>query len=183
MNWISRAVILIVLFFALLPLARADSANWKHLSPLLAQSAPVGEAGEFVPSNGKPVIVTFFASWCPPCTDEFGHLNSLAASEASGDVQIIGVNVFEDFGGVKNPERMKHFLERTDPQFVMVKGSAEILEAFGNIDRIPTGVVFGNSGDEVWRFVHERDAEKTHATSEDLIGALKLAKTGNFQKS
>lgn len=177
MTWISRAVIAIAVFFALLPIARAESADWQQLGPLLAKSEPLEEAADFKPSQGKPVVVTFFASWCPPCTDEFGHLNKIAANSEFADAQIVGVNVFEDFGGVKNPERMARFLERTDPQFELVKGSPSIREAFGNIDRIPTVVVYDGSGREIWRFVHERDAEKTHATEEDLIGALTQAQS------
>ncbi|MEX3011890.1 TlpA family protein disulfide reductase [Hoeflea sp. TYP-13] len=177
MNRISRAVILIAVFFALLPLARASDADWRQLRPLVEAASPLSSSGGMVPLEGQPVIVTFFASWCPPCTDEFGHLNTLAASEEFGDAQIIGINVFEDFGGVENPQRMERFLDRTQPQFPLVTGSKEIRAAFGNIDRIPTVVVYGKSGQEVWRFVHERNATKTHATADDLIGALKQAQT------
>ena len=27
--------------------------------------------------SGRPVIVTYFASWCPPCTHEFEALNTI----------------------------------------------------------------------------------------------------------
>lgn len=72
------------------------------------------------------MAVTFFASRCPPCTDEFRHLNALSAS--------------------------------------------------GEFDRIPTVVVYDQSGEEIWRFVHERDAEKTRATETDLRHALERAR-------
>lgn len=150
--------------------ARAD--DWRDLHAMVAAAAPIGAAvQEPLPRNG-PVIVTFFASWCPPCTDEFQHLNDLAGDARFADATIVAINLFEDFGGVKNPAQMARFLERTKPSFRVVEGSQEMRKAFGQIDRIPTVVVYGRSGEEIWRFVHERNAKKTHATRQDLERVL-----------
>jgi len=159
-------------------IAAAENASWRDLQPIVAAAPPVGTAGEIAGLNEGPVIVTFFASWCPPCTDEFKHLNALTRSREIGNAKIIGINLFEDFGGKKNPQRMARFLKSTDPQFPLISGSDAIAEAFGNIDRIPTIVVYGKSGREVWRFIHVRDAAKTHATMEELVKALALARAG-----
>ena len=72
---------------------------------------------------------------------------------------------------------MVEFLERTDPQFDLVTGSPDIRAAFGNVTRIPTVFVYGRSGREVWRFIHVKDAEKTHANETDLVDALKRAQS------
>lgn len=158
--------------------ALAENATWQDLRTLVEKAPPVGAATAAPTLTGSPVIVTFFASWCPPCTDEFRHLNELARSDELGDAKILGINLFEDFGGKKNPQRMVRFLKDTDPQFPLVSGSEKIAKAFGEIDRIPTIIVYGKSGREVWRFIHIRDAKKTHATMEDLVEALALARDG-----
>jgi len=151
-------------------LARAD--DWRGLHAMVAAATPIGAAAQDpLPRNG-PIVVTFFASWCPPCTDEFQHLNDLAGDTRFESTTIVAINLFEDFGGVKNPARMVRFLERTKPNFRLVEGTQEMRKAFGQIDRIPTVIVYGNSGEEIWRFVHERNAVKTHATREDLEKAL-----------
>ncbi len=131
-----------------------------------------------LPIDG-PVVVTFFASWCPPCTDEFRHLNTLAQSEALTDASILGINLFEDFGGQKNPARMARFLKSTQPQFPLIAGTEDMRIGFGPIDRIPTVIVFDASGREVWRFVHARGAEKTHVTYDELAKALERAQLLN----
>ncbi len=123
----------------------------------------------------KPVVVTFFASWCPPCLPEFMTLNELKKHPDAQGVSIIAVNIFEDFAG-KNPARMQRFLSRTNPEFPVVKGSAEIRAAFGNVSRIPTLVVYDGEGRESWRFVHKQGATKMTADLDEIVAALRAAK-------
>ena len=154
------------------PTASSEPANWTQLRELVAEATTVkGSIDAPVPENG-PVFVTFFASWC---TDEFGHLNALADREDLDGASIITINLFEDFGGKKNPARMARFITQTQPQFPLIAGTEEMHIAFGTITRIPTVVVYDRSGKEVWRFIHERNATKTHVTLDELREALEQA--------
>ena len=45
----------------------------------------------------RVVLVTFFASWCPPCRDEFKALNELQRQLGNEAFAIVAVNVFEEF--------------------------------------------------------------------------------------
>ncbi len=123
--------------------------------------------------KGKPVIVAFFASWCPPCIGEFSEISKAQAALSGKDVAFIGVNLFENWSGDSDPARMARFLAKTSPNFPLVQGSEDIAFAFGQVDRIPTLVVFDAAGNETWRFVHARGASKTHATADEIIAALK----------
>jgi thiol-disulfide isomerase/thioredoxin len=40
---------------------------------------------------GRPVVVNFWGSWCPPCRDEAPHLRAVS-EEFEGRVQFVGVN-------------------------------------------------------------------------------------------
>ena len=51
----------------------------------------------------RVVVVMFFASWCPPCRPVFAHLNGVIEDCAGRDLSVIGVNLFEDFGGLTDP--------------------------------------------------------------------------------
>lgn len=167
----------VVLLLTLIPLpgSASEPRDWTQLHGMVSEASSIkGSTPVQIPETG-PVVVTFFASWCPPCTDEFKHLNALAADEDLDDGSIVAINLFEDFGGEKNPARMARFIKQTEPQFPLIEGTEEMRVAFGNITRIPTVVVYDRSGKEVWRFIHERDATKTHVTLDELRQALMKA--------
>ena len=50
--------------------------------------------------KGKPVWISFMATWCPPCQDEFPLMNGFAARYAAAGLVVIAVDVKEDEGTV-----------------------------------------------------------------------------------
>ena len=121
----------------------------------------------------RVVVVSFFASWCPPCRTEFQHLNTL--KEEFGDtVSIIAINVFEAWDA-NDAARMKGFLRDTSPSFAVVEGSEDIKRVFGDVQRIPTVFVFAESGAAALHFIHKRNAEKMTAGIEELREAVRSA--------
>jgi thiol-disulfide isomerase/thioredoxin len=169
----TRAFIISLFMIALAPVALAEDGLRALQSLKDARTLDVS-VKDFEPASvqGKPVVVAFFASWCPPCTNEFDEMTKVQAAIGDRLVTFIGINLFEAWGGEKDPARMARFIARTRPNFALVEGSSEISTAFGTIDRIPTVVVFGADGGETWRFVHERGAVKTHATADEIMKAL-----------
>jgi len=166
-------VFLVILVFAAGP-AQAEPVPGP-LSLLVVAKSIAGPAVSKSLLVNKPVVVTFFASWCPPCLPEFMTLNALKKHSEAQGVTIIAVNIFEGFAG-KNPTRMQRFLSRTNPEFPVVKGSAEIRAAFGNLTRIPTLVVYDRQGRESWRFIHKQGATKMTADLDEIVTALRAAK-------
>lgn len=122
--------------------------------------------------EGQVVMVAFFASWCPPCKHEFPHLNTVQDAYGGDGLRIVAVNVFETFDGLSTPEKLEIFLDEVAPIFPILKGNAETRRSFGNLDRIPTLFVFDREGAPAFIFRHERDAEKTHLTEEELRAAI-----------
>lgn len=121
---------------------------------------------------GRPVLVTFWASWCPPCRWEFEQLNTLAGTYRSSGLSIVGVNVFEDFGGLSSPAKQKRFIEDTAPVFPLIAGTDQTRQDFGGVTRIPTVFLFDETGGLAWSFVHATGAKKTHVTEQELSAEL-----------
>jgi cytochrome c biogenesis protein CcmG/thiol:disulfide interchange protein DsbE len=138
--------------------------------PALAGSALTPEALE-----GRVTVVTFFASWCPPCRTEFEHLGAL--KERHGDaLQVVAVNIYENYGGAANPERMASFLDLAPPSFHVLAEGERVRELFGDVRRIPTLFVFDAEGRATLHFVHARGARKRTVTLEELETAVAAAK-------
>jgi thiol-disulfide isomerase/thioredoxin len=63
--------------------------------------------------RGKPLLVTFWATWCEPCRDEYPMLNELAKEYAPKGLQVVGVNLDDDGDLIL----MRRFLARYKPVF------------------------------------------------------------------
>ena len=97
--------ILISLFaiFLATGLANQASATGRSGEQLIGRKAP-GFLADSI--NGKPVslsnypespiILNFWASWCPPCRDETPHFEKIWRLYKEKDVVVIGINVQDD---------------------------------------------------------------------------------------
>jgi thiol-disulfide isomerase/thioredoxin len=63
--------------------------------------------------RGKSVVVTFWATWCEPCRDEYPLLNELAKQYAPQGLHVVGINLDDDGDVIL----MRRFLARYKPIF------------------------------------------------------------------
>ncbi|MBK18780.1 MAG: hypothetical protein CMM52_08075 [Rhodospirillaceae bacterium] len=123
--------------------------------------------------KNQVVLISFFASWCPPCRKEFKHLNSFAKTYQGKPLKILAINYFEDLGGFKDDgERLERFLFQHKPRFHVVKGNDEIGKKFENVQRIPTVFIFDKSGKKVFHFIHRYKLKKMNPTKSELQEVL-----------
>jgi cytochrome c biogenesis protein CcmG, thiol:disulfide interchange protein DsbE len=62
-----------------------------HPAPDFTLTTVAGETFRLSDLNGTPVVLNFWATWCPPCRSEMPELQA-ASERLAGDVAIIGVD-------------------------------------------------------------------------------------------
>ncbi|MCG8354417.1 MAG: TlpA family protein disulfide reductase [Kiloniellales bacterium] len=121
--------------------------------------------------EGEIVVVTFFASWCPPCHAEFVALNRIEEAYRGKGVRILALNAYEHY--IKDDgARLEAFLEAKAPRFEILGAGDSVTALFDDVKRIPTLFVFGRDGAPLLHFIHAQGAVKTHVTFEEVADAI-----------
>jgi len=121
-------------------------------------------------NKGKPLLVTFWATWCEPCRDEYPMLNELAKQYAPQGLKVVGVNMDQDGDLII----MRRFLARYKPVFPNYRKKR------GEEDAFSQGVMSGWNGSLPASFFYAKDGTMIarqlgaadHDTYEALIRAL-----------
>ncbi|HEY1076430.1 MAG TPA: TlpA disulfide reductase family protein [Fontimonas sp.] len=81
---------------------------------------------------GKPVIVSFWASWCAPCLEEMPLLEALQRKLGRERIEVVAVNWGED------SERYRQLLTQlTDVQMTLTHDAAKLIGQTYGLDDIP----------------------------------------------
>lgn len=75
-----------------------------------------GQTVQLSKLRGQPVLINFWATWCPPCRAEMPYIQA-AFEEKGQEVEFIGVNLEEDL------ERVRQFAEERGLSFTMALDS------------------------------------------------------------
>lgn len=109
---------------------------------------PLGETVRLADWRGRPLLVNFWATWCPPCVEELPLLNAFHASQAAKGWKVLGL-------AVDQPAAVRRFLQKLPLNFpVGMAGFAgtELSRSLGNLTGgLPFTVVFGEAGQVVHR--------------------------------
>ncbi len=116
---------------------------------------PEGGRIELASLKGKPLVINFWATWCPPCVREMPLLDSWAKQHAGHGLTVLGL-------AVDSPSPVREYLQKTPVSFpIGLTGFAgtELARQLGNEQGgLPFTVVFDASGAPIVRKLGETKA-------------------------
>ena len=145
-RWLSAAV-------GAAALATGAGAAWWQMREDAGEAAPPGfwdqafdtPAGgqlRLADFRGRPLLLNFWATWCPPCVEEMPLLDRFAAEQAQG-WRVAGL-------AIDQPSAVRQYLQRTPVRYAIGMaglGGTELAKALGNrAGGLPYTVVFGPDG-------------------------------------
>ena len=97
--------------------------------------------------KGKVVIVDFWATWCPPCRRSIPDLIDLQ-KKYKNKIAVIGISVDMDTRSDVAP-----FVKQNKINYKVLYATPEVVQAYGNIDAIPTSFIIDQHGNIVTQHV------------------------------
>lgn len=96
---------------------------------------------------GDVVLVTFFATWCPPCVQEVPGFIQLTNDFADQNFTLLAVSV--DQGGAKV---VSEFIKEHAINYTVALTNQQILQDFGGVYGIPVSFLVNKKGNVVKRY-------------------------------
>ena len=104
--------------------------------------------------KGKVVILDFWATWCPPCRMEIPGYVDLYNKYKDQGLVIIGISLDRDGWTPVRP-----FMQDYKINYPIVMGNGQIVQAYGNINSIPTTFTINRDGHIVDQKIGARPVE------------------------
>lgn len=100
--------------------------------------------------KGKPWVINFWATWCPPCIEEIPSMNSAWAVLEDKGVGMLAINAGEGSAAVKQ------FLAQIPIDFPTLLGGTDTLPNW-SVRALPTTVVVDAEGNVVFEALGPRE--------------------------
>jgi peroxiredoxin len=107
---------------------------------------------------GHPVLLNFWATWCPPCVDEVPSLEDLARRIDGSDLRLLAVSVDDDWGAIRR------FFLKGSQIGVLLDVSHDVPKTFGT-EKYPESFLIDATGHARYYFINKRDWSRPEAVA------------------
>jgi thiol-disulfide isomerase/thioredoxin len=175
---LSLFAMIVVLAFVATPSPRAQSSASSASSKTAVNATPelplidlAGYNNILAKYRGKPLLVTFWATWCEPCRDEFPYLTALIRQYTPQGLSAFGVSLDDN----ADMNLVRHFLAEFKPSFPSYrqKPQIDVDEFYHGVNpnwqgSMPETIFYGRDG----RIFQHFTGEQSRATFEQSIRAI-----------
>ncbi|HDH05575.1 MAG TPA: TlpA family protein disulfide reductase [Nitrospirae bacterium] len=114
--------------------------------------------------KGSPVLLNFWATWCPYCRKERAHLNSIYKDYKDKGLIILSVSTD------RSVDKVKNFLKEIPSDFIILSDSDGSVASSYNVRGLPSSFLINREGVIKYKFMGFRDW--TDSGSRELLDKL-----------
>jgi peroxiredoxin len=112
--------------------------------------------------KGKPVLIEFWATWCPPCRLSVPGLEKLHKRYSSKGLVVLGISVDQEWDTVKT------FAAENGVTYTVLKGDDDVITKY-QVRTIPMLIIMNKEGNIAKRYLGFDDEE---ALDKDIQSVL-----------
>ncbi|RWX50343.1 Thiol-disulfide isomerase or thioredoxin [Candidatus Electrothrix marina] len=129
--------------------------------------------------KGKVLLVTFFATWCPPCRQEIPSLIRLQKDLSAKGFSVLGLSLDDGDADVVND-----LVEHDKINYPVLMADSEVVSGFGGVTGIPTSFLVGHDGKMIRSYAGYVSHELLKQDIEEIIPpeAKKEKKAATIEK-
>lgn len=143
----SRCMGLLLFVFFAMTLFVQPVAAAKKMPSFVLDDVVTGDSIDSKQFSGKTLLVTFFATWCPPCMQEVPDLIELQTKYASKGFSVVGLSVDQGGAGV-----VRKLVEKRSINYPVLLANGRIARDFGGVVGIPTSFLVNSKGTVVKKY-------------------------------
>lgn len=146
-NRIKFSLLLLCISLALTgvwPVATQAATQMPSFSLESVRDGKVVESSSF---RGKVLLLTFFATWCPPCAEEVPVLVKLQDELGKAGFSVVGLSVDQ-----QGPAIVAEFAEARAINYPVLLALPQTTEDFGGVYGIPVAFLVNKSGNVVKKY-------------------------------
>ena len=145
MNKVPRAILLIILTLVLL--LAGCSAGSEPLGARVGEPAPDfqfqspdGQDISLSDLQGEPVLINFWATWCPPCVLEMPYIQEIYEEWSDAGLILLAINMGE------SPSQVENFMQSHNLSLPVILDTKQVIAQKYNITGIPATFFIDKDG-------------------------------------
>lgn len=158
----TNIIVVLILAAALLALSTPAAQAATKMPDFVLASVMDGKEVSSSSFENKTLLVTFFATWCPPCIEEIPSLIKLQEKFGKDGFSVIGLSVDQSKARV-----VRRFVVKQGINYPVLMADAKTMQSFGGVYGIPVSFLVNKNGNVVKKYpgyipqsVLEKDLKK-----------------------
>lgn len=91
--------------------------------------------------RGQPIVVNFWATWCPPCRAEIPTFIELQQKYGPQGLRIVGIAMDEEGRDIVVP-----FVKANGINYLVALQNPDVVQRYGGVENLPTTFYIGRDG-------------------------------------